>query len=88
MKIRRRHSLGLEEARTRAARIASDLESQYNVASSWEGDALNVQGNGISGQLRVDDDYVELDVELGFAMKLMEGPIRTVIEQTIDKELA
>ena len=88
MRIRRSHNLGLEEARNRADRIADDLKEQYSVRSNWEGDALHVEGNGISGQLLVDEQHIELQVKLGFALKLREGPIRSVIERTIDEVLA
>lgn len=88
MKIRRRHNLGLEEARNRADKIADDLRQQFSMRSRWQGDALLVQGNGVQGQLLVDEENLELDVKLGFALKLMEGPIRAAIEATIDEELA
>ena len=88
MRIHRRHNLGLDEARKRADRIAEDLKDQYSVEARWQGDAMHVQGNGISGQLLVDEHNVELRVKLGFALKLMEAPIRAVIEKTIDDELA
>lgn len=88
MRIRRNHNLGVEEARKRADRVAADLKQQFSVSSTWQGDALHVKGNGVSGQLHVDDEHFELNVTLGFALKLMEGPIRTVIEKTIDEELA
>jgi len=88
MKIRRSHNLGLEEARKRADLIAADLREQFSLRSQWQGDALHVQGNGVSGQLHVDDHAIELDVKLGFALKLMEGPIRSAIETMIDEELA
>ena len=88
MKIRRDHTLGIEEARVRADRVAADLQEQFSLRSSWQGDVLIVKGNGVSGQLQVDDTHFELNVKLGFALKLMEGPIRSVIERTIDEELA
>ncbi len=88
MKIRRSHNLGLEEARNRADRIAADLHQQFSLRSDWRGDALHVQGNGVSGQLVVDERSIELDVRLGFALKLMEGPIRSAIEAMMDEELA
>ena len=88
MRIHRRHNLGLAEARKRADRIAEDLKDQYSVQATWQGDSMHVQGNGISGQLLVDEHNVELRVKLGFALKLMEAPIRAVIEKTIDDELA
>lgn len=88
MRIRRSHNLGLEEARNRADRIAADLQRQFSLKSKWQGDALHVRGNGVTGQLKVDEQHMELDVRLGFALKLMEGPIRSAIESTIDEELA
>ena len=88
MKIRRRHNLGIEEARRRADRIAADLQQQFSMRSSWQGDALHVQGNGVQGQLLVDAESVELEIRLGFALTLMEAPIRAAIEATIDEELA
>lgn len=88
MRIRRHHNLGLEEARKRADRIAADLQQQFSLRSNWQGDELQVKGNGVNGQLRVDETHFELDVKLGFALKLMEGPIRSAIEKVIDEELA
>jgi putative polyhydroxyalkanoate system protein len=88
MKIRRRHNLGIEEARLRADRIAGDLQEQFSMRSNWQGDSLHVQGNGVQGQLYVDAENLELDIKLGFALKLMEAPIRAAIEAAIDEELA
>ena len=88
MRIRRSHKLGLEEARKRADLIAADLQQQFSLRSKWQGDALQVRGNGVTGQLKVDERNIELDVRLGFALKLMEGPIRSAIETMIDEELA
>jgi putative polyhydroxyalkanoate system protein len=88
MRIRRSHNLGLEEARNRADLIAADLQEQFSLRSNWQGDALHVRGNGVTGQLMVDEQNIELDVRLGFALKLMEGPIRSAIERMIDEELA
>ena len=88
MRIRRSHNLGLEEARKRADRIAEDLREQFSFRSRWVGDALHVEGSGASGELHVDDHVIELVVKLGFALKLMEGPIRSAIERMMDEELA
>jgi len=88
MRIMRRHSLGVAEARNRADRIAASLEKQYSLTSTWEGDHLNVRGNGVSGRLVVAEQTIELEVRLGFALRFMEGPIRSAIESTIDEQLA
>ena len=88
MKIRRSHQLGIKEARSRANQIAGHLERQYSLTSTWHGDYLVVNGNGVNGQLVVAEESIELEVKLGFALKLMEGPIRSAIENTIDEHLA
>lgn len=87
MRIKRNHDLGREEVRQRVDRLADDLKSQFGVESQWAGDRLNVSGSGIDGHLAVADDNVELDVRLGFALKLMEGNIRAAVEQAMDKHL-
>ena len=88
MIIRRSHQLGIEEARSRADRIAGNLVQQYSLTSAWQGDYLVVKGNGVNGHLIVAEESIELQVKLGLALKLMEGPIRSAIENTIDEHLA
>lgn len=87
MRIKRNHDLGRDEVRQRVDRLASELKSQFGVESQWSGDQLKVSGNGIDGHLDVADDKVELDVRLGFALKLMESNIRAAVEQAMDKHL-
>lgn len=87
MKFRRSHQLGLEEAKHRADQIAEDLTRQFSLTSTWQGDYLLVSGSGVNGHLHVAEDSIEIEIKLGFALKLMEGPIRSVIERDIDQHL-
>ena len=87
MRIKRSHRLGTEEARRRANEIAAHLGRQYSLTSKWQGDRLVVSGSGVNGFLHVEDDSIELEIKLGFALKFMEGPIRSAIENTIDEHL-
>lgn len=87
MRIRRSHRLGLKEARRRADDIAEQLGRQYSLTSEWQGDYLRVSGSGVNGQLTVAEESIELEIRLGFALKLMEGPIRSAIESAIDDHL-
>jgi len=87
MRIRRNHQLGIEEARSRANDIAEHLEQQFSLTSNWVGDRLMVRGQGVDGHLAVAEESIELVVRLGFALKLMEGPIRRAIESTIDEHI-
>ncbi len=87
MVIRRSHKLGIEEAKQRANQIAEHMGEQFSLTSSWVGDKLMVRGNGVNGHLAVAEESIELVVKLGFALKLMEGPIRRAIESTLDEHI-
>ena len=87
MRIKRNHSLGIEEARRRADLIAADLAGRFNLRSRWEGDQLRVSGNGVDGRLLVEQSSVELRVRLGLALKLLEGPIHAEIKRAMAEHL-
>ncbi len=88
MNIKRNHSLGIAEARIRVDSIAASLTSKYGLSSAWEGDTLKFSGSGVNGRIDVADQSVDVDVKLGFALMMLEGTIRTSIEDAMDKHLA
>ena len=85
MKIKREHTLGVEEARRRVDRIAEELGGKLRLTSEWEGDHLRVHGKGVSGRILVFDDSVEVHVHVGLAMMMLREPIRSAIEGSIDE---
>ncbi len=88
MRIKREHALGVNEARRRVDEIAADIGNRLSLQSKWDGDNLLVSGSGVDGQIAVSADAVEVQVDLGFALTLMEGSIRSAIEAAMDKHLA
>ena len=87
MKITRSHDLGLDEVRQRVTALADSLCSQYSLQSSWRGDELEISGSGVSGKIAVAEQSVDVDVKLGFALKMLESTIRSSIESAMDKHL-
>jgi putative polyhydroxyalkanoate system protein len=85
MKIRRSHELGLEVARDRVNHVAATLGSQYSLTSSWSGDHVRVNGNGVNGRIVVADAYVEADIQLGLPLILMRHQILARIEEVLDE---
>jgi putative polyhydroxyalkanoate system protein len=81
VKIKREHSLGIEEA-------AEELGGKLRLTSEWEGDHLRVHGKGISGRILVFEDSVEVHVHVGLAMMMLREPIRSAIESSIDEYIA
>ena len=88
MNFRREHSLGKDEARRRVDDVAASIASTYGLSSAWRGDALNISGSGVNGRIAVDERNIDVNVKLGFALKLLEGTIRKSIEDALDKHLA
>lgn len=84
MKIRRQHTLGVEEAKRRVDQVADELGGKLNLTSRWEGDHLLVNGRGVSGRIVVEAESVEVNVKLGLAMMMLREPIRASIEESID----
>ena len=88
MKIKREHSLGVEEARRRVDQVADELGGKLGLTSKWKGDHLRVHGKGVSGRILVYEDSVEVHVHVGFAMMMFREPIRSAIEGSIDEYIA
>ena len=88
MKIKRQHSLGVEEARRRVDQVADELGGKLGLTAEWEGDHMRVHGKGVSGRILVYDDSVEVHVHVGLAMMMFREPIRSAIEGSIDEYIA
>jgi putative polyhydroxyalkanoate system protein len=88
MKVRREHSLGAVEARRRVDEIAADMGTRLNLQSEWRDDDLQIKGSGVNGKIAVNEDAIEIQLELGYALILMENSIRVAIENAMDKHLS
>ena len=88
MRIRREHDLGAKEARARVQQVAAGLERQVSLQSDWRGDELHFRGAGAKGRVSITDDSIEFNVELGFALMMMEPAIRSAINSALDKHIA
>jgi len=87
MRIERNHELGKETARGCVDKMRSDVEAKYGLSTVWEGDDLKVSGNGVSGTICVDEQQVIVDLRLGFALMMLEGPIKAQLSEAMDKYL-
>lgn len=83
IRIRRRHRLGARRARQLASNIARDLERDYGMAHHWRDSVLQFHRSGIKGSLEVAEDSIELNMELGLAMR----PFRERIEAGVASRL-
>ncbi len=87
MRIRRDHALGKDEARRRVELIAGSIGEKYRLRSDWHGDDLKFSGSGVNGCIAVQDVCIDVEVKLGFALMMLEGTLRSSIEDAMDKHL-
>jgi len=87
MRLERNHDLGIDEAKQRVDRIRSDIETQYGLSGNWNGDTLKFFGTGVNGNIVVSEQRVLVEVRLGFAMMLLERPIKSHISAALDEHL-
>ena len=85
MKIRREHTLGVDEAKRRIDQVADELAGKLRLSTRWEGDNLRVTGNGVSGRILVEETSAEVHVQVGLAMIMFRESIRSAIEGSIDQ---
>jgi len=88
VRISRHHSLGQAEARRLVEEIADDMAGNLNLRTEWQDHSMQIKGSGVTGQIDVSEHSIDVNVNLGFTMMLLEGTIRTAIEDTMDKHLA
>ena len=82
--IERNHNFGLENARARVEEMAKALGDELQVDCEWSGDTLNFKRPGASGTIDVDVDTIQVNVDLGLPLLLMQGMIEQQINEHLD----
>jgi putative polyhydroxyalkanoate system protein len=83
--IQRKHKLDHKKAKAAAQQIAKDLHKRFDLQCTWDGDNVEFQRPGVSGDMRVGKNDVELNVQLSFLMTPLKGPIENAIRGELDK---
>jgi putative polyhydroxyalkanoate system protein len=83
--IKRPHHTTTVEAKKVADKVATKLENEYQLKSSWQGEVLSFTRSGVNGTLTVTAKELHIDIKLGFLTAAFKGPIQTAIESNLDK---
>ena len=86
--MKRSHDLGLKGARVAADKMAEKLGEKFDLTGDWKGNILHFNRPGVNGTLAVTDHDMQLEVTLGFMLKMMKGPIEKAVQEQLDKVLA
>lgn len=85
--MKRTHELGLKGARVAADKMAEKLGEKFDLTGDWKGNTLHFNRPGVNGTLAVTDHDMQLEVTLGFMLKMMKGPIEKAVYEQLDKVL-
>ena len=92
IKFQHAHELGLERARTLAAKWAQDAQAKLGLTCRTESgddhDTVHFERSGVKGQMRVSATQLDLNVKLGLMMSAMKPMIEAEIRKNLDKLLS
>ncbi len=85
--VRHAHSLTPEQARGAVDAIAGKLAQRFDVASRWNGDALEFSRSGVDGRIELLPQEIRVTAELGFLLSAMSGTIEGEIRRVLAEKL-
>jgi putative polyhydroxyalkanoate system protein len=88
IRVTRTHNIGIESARSEVERIAQRVQEDYGADYCWKGDTLQFSRSGVSGQITVTDDALDLTIRLGLLLTAIKGQVEEKIVAKIDQHLA
>jgi len=83
IEISRSHTLGVDEGKITADRLAKGLSERFDINYQWRGNLLQFKRPGVKGQLEVNDQNIHIRLELG----LMIRPFKAKLEKEIHNHL-
>ena len=88
IKIRRSHTMPHDKARVAAEKMAKRLQKEFSLDYEWDGDTLVFERSGVNGELTVAPMHVEMEVKLGFMLRMMKPTIEKHINENLDQIFA
>jgi putative polyhydroxyalkanoate system protein len=86
--VRRNHGMEFDQAKGKVQEIVSDLQNDIDYIDkvSWnaDGTAADIKGKGFSGDVRVTESDVVMEIKLKLFAKPFKGKIEEKIEKRMD----
>lgn len=83
--IRRHHKLSTEQARQVAEELVQDLAERFSVDHHWEDTVLHFERGGVDGQIRIEDQAIDIQAQLGFLLSYLQPAIEREIHRYLDQ---
>jgi len=78
------HQRSMTEAREAVQTLSAKLGTKLGVKSTWQGDALMLERQGVKGSMVLTEGVVDVELTLGMMLTPMKGQI----EAEVSKQLA
>ncbi len=82
--IYRKNSKSVQDARSAAERLASELATGFGLRSRWQDDTLLFERPGANGELAISEEEVILTVHLGFLLSALKPSLEREIQRHFD----
>ncbi len=86
--ITQQHQLSRDNAMAAAQTVADKMASDYDVASTWDGDVLSFNRSGVAGTLAIGATDARLDITLGIMLKSFAPMIQEKVTRNMAKVFA
>lgn len=87
IQISRRHTRSMKDARVAIEHVAEKLTQKFAVEYAWDGNTLHFERTGVNGNIALGRGKVDVNVQLGFLLSALRGPIEAEIHRYIEREL-
>lgn len=86
--VEKKHTLGSDEAIKKAKNVMRDFAAKLNAQLVETDDGATFKGPGFNGELKVTNDAVKIDVDLGLMLRPMKSTITSRIEKRLEENFA
>jgi putative polyhydroxyalkanoate system protein len=85
IEVQRDHALGLKKALAAAQKVADEMAENFDMESEWEGNTLYFSRSGVTGELTVTKNSVQMNAKLGFLLSAFKPKIEAQIEKNFEE---
>lgn len=86
--IHRKHGQSEAKARASAEHMAAELKEEFGLNGTWDGNVLRFKRSGLSGELTLAGQEVDLRIQLGFLLSALKPAIEREVHKFFDENFA
>ena len=83
--IRRKHGKRPADARAAAEHMTRELQDEFDLDCTWDGEVMHFKRSGVSGELTLDSENVSLCIALGFPLSAFKSSIEREVNRFFDE---